>query len=247
MPKENLIYLADSAHTPYGSKSEFEIEQRVLEIAGFLYSKNVKALVVACNTATAAAVNTLRDKFNIPVIGLEPALKPAIENSANGRVGVLATEATLNSQKYLELKNRYLTNESICNVRDSKYHKPLEIIEQASTLFVELVEESPLIGESEFLLIKEELALFRTASVDSLVLGCTHYPFLAEAISKIMGPNVALFESSLPVAKELQRRISDRLNQQSKLGTIEYFSTAPKIAQEKFDRLLGISNWIQQA
>lgn len=225
LPAENLIYLADSAFTPYGSKSEQQITQRVMDISDFLISKQVKAIVVACNTATAAAVSTLREKYSIPVIGLEPALKPASESSKSGKIGVLATQATLNSKKYADLK--------------SKLALQLQVVEKASPLFVELVEVSPRITEQEFALIEKELKPFKQAKIDSLVLGCTHYPFLTEAISKIMGPRVRLYESSLPVAKELQRRLENNLNETIANGEITYYSSDPEAAQSKFDRILN--------
>jgi len=225
MPTENLIYVADSQFTPYGEKSEKQIETRVLTIAGHLNKQNVKAIVVACNTATAAAVNTLRERFPIlPIIGLEPALKPAAENTQNGRVGVIATRATLDSQKYQDLKNKVAEN--------------IELTEKASPLFVNLVENAHKITNPELTLIKTELAIFKQANVDSLVLGCTHYPFLTTAISTIMGSDVTLYESGLPVAQELHRRLSGKRNSSTKKGKIKYFSSAPQKSQDAFELIL---------
>ena len=225
MPSENLIYVADSEYTPYGNKSAQQIESRVLAIAEHLVNQKVKAIVVACNTATAAAVKTLRGKYTIPVIGLEPALKPASENTSSARVGVLATQSTLESQKYRELKDRF--------------GQQLELVEKASSLFVELVESAPEITSDELALIEKELGPFKDAKIDSLVLGCTHYPFLTAAISKIMGPNVTLFESGLPVAKEVQRRLQNNHNTSQEKGSIQYYSSDPQKSQAKFDLLLG--------
>lgn len=224
MPNENLIYVADSEFTPYGDKSAQLIETRVLAIAEHLFNQKVKAIVVACNTATAAAVQTLRKRYSIPVIGLEPALKPASEYTASARVGVLATQATLDSQKYQELKE--------------KFGQQLELIERASPLFVELVESAPDITDVEMTLIEKELQPFIKAKIDSLVLGCTHYPFLTKAISSIMGPKVTLFESGLPVAKEVQRRLENKLTDSNKKGRIEYYSSNPNKSQRIFDCLL---------
>jgi len=224
MPNENLIYVADSEFTPYGNKSEQLIELRVLAIAEHLVKQNAKAIVVACNTATAAAVQTLRDTYSIPVIGLEPALKPASEYTASARVGVLATQSTLDSQKYQDLKDRF--------------GQQLELVEKASPLFVELVESAPVITRLELNLIEKELQPFINTKVDSLVLGCTHYPFLTQAITRIMGDDVALFESGLPVAKEVQRRLQGSLNLSTRTGSIDYFSSDPKKAQSAFDLIL---------
>jgi len=232
MPNENLIYLADSEFVPYGNKSEQQIEERVMAITEFLAAKQVKAIVVACNTATAAAANTLRNKYSIPIIGLEPALKPASESTACHRVGVLATQSTLDSQKYQELK--------------SKYGKQIQLVEKASPLFVELVETAPEITGTEMQLIEKELSPFKEAKIDSLVLGCTHYPFLTEAIAQIMGENVTLFESGFPVAKEVQRRLQDNLNDAQGAGRIEYYSSNPPKSQATFDRLLGKTVYINR-
>jgi len=225
MPAENLIYIADSAYTPYGVRNKQQIEERVIKISEFLVNKGAKALIVACNTATAAAVNTLRENYSIPVIGLEPALKPAAESTECGRIGMLATQATLKSKKYSDLK--------------AKFGDQLQIVERASSLFVELVEQSPEITKKEFTLIEKELIPFKVAQVDSLVLGCTHYPFLTDAISKIMGPSVKLYESSLPVAKEVQRRLNTNYNSNGSSGELTFYSSSPVDAQPKFDRLLG--------
>ncbi len=224
MPSENIIYLADSLYVPYGERSEEWIENRALNIAEILAKHQVKAIVVACNTATAAAANALRVKYDFPIIGLEPALKPAVENTQNSRVGVLATQSTLDSQKYQQLKKRFA--------------KEPVILERASSFFVELVENAPILEQKEVELIEVELKPFIEANVDSLVLGCTHYPFLAKTIKKIMGPEVTLFDSGFPVAKELMRRLRNNLNGSTMPGSIEYFSSHPAKAQSAFDYLL---------
>lgn len=223
MPQENLIYVADSLYTPYGERSSEFIAGRVESIAEFLLSKNVKAMVVACNTATAAAVHMLRENYEIPIIGLEPALKPAVEFSEKERVGVLATQATLDSEKYQTLRSRFMAD--------------TEIIEKASSFFVELVERAENISHDEFKLIKKELAPFKKARVDSLVLGCTHYPFLTDAIESIMGEGVRLFESGIPVAKEVKRRVPENTDS-SQSGKIIYYSSSPEKARQTFNQIL---------
>jgi glutamate racemase len=225
MPHENLIYVADSLHTPYGERSSEFIANRVERIAEFLLSKNVKSIVVACNTATAAAIHTLREKYDIPIIGLEPALKPAVEFSESEKVGVLATQATLDSEKYQTLRSRFMAD--------------AQLIEKASNFFVELVERAESLSSQEFKLIEKELAPFKSAKIDSLVLGCTHYPFLTDAIQAIMGENVKLFESGAPVAKEVKRRIENKLTGSSSLGKISYYSSSPENTQKTFNRILN--------
>jgi len=231
LPEENLIYVADSQYAPYGERTNQFIEERVLKIADFFIQKSVKLILIACNTATAAAVKSLRDKYDIPIVGLEPALKPAVEFSHNHQVGVLATQATLSSEKYHQLKSRFAADN--------------HIVEKASRLFVELVESAAEIGESEFQLIEKELEPFMENSVDSLVLGCTHYPFLTSTIKQILGEHVTLFESAMPVAKEVKRRLDGQLNQQDSTGTVSFYSSAPQKAQTTFERLLGYKTNIQ--
>lgn len=217
--------MADTKHTPYGGRSTAFIGQRVHAIAQFLNQQSVKLMVVACNTATAAAVNLLRKQYQIPIIGMEPALKPAVEFSNNECVGVLATQATLESEKYHKLKSRFI--------------KTTKIIEKASPLFVELVESAPHIGTEEFALIEKELKPFVDANVDSLVLGCTHFPFLTQTINQILGDQVTLFESTMPVAQEVKRRLSGNLNSQKAQGNIKYYSSDPVKAKPVFELLLG--------
>ncbi len=230
LPNEKLIYLADTQHTPYGIRSPEFIASRVHTIADFFMQHPVKLIVVACNTATAAAVNSLRNQYSVPVVGLEPALKPAIEFTNNEKVGVLATRATLDSQKYKDLRQRFGGH--------------TRIIEKASSLFVELVESAPCIGELETQLIQQELQPFIESKVDSLVLGCTHYPFLTQTISTILGPEVRLFESALPVAREVKRRLKEQNqlqhdNQPENSPSTSYYSSAPEKALATFERLLG--------
>ena len=228
MPNENLVYVADSRYTPYGERSNDFIAERVEAIAAFLDSLPVKAIVVACNTATAAAIHMLREKYDFPIIGLEPAIKPAIALSENQRVGVIATQSTLDSQKYSDLKSRLIANaQASC-----------ELIEKASNYFVELVESATEIDTQVKQIVGEELSPFIEAKVDALVLGCTHYPFLTELIQEILGEEIQLFESGMPVARELQRRLENKLNDSASKGTIEYYSTNPELAQKQFEKLL---------
>ncbi|TQV74079.1 glutamate racemase [Aliikangiella marina] len=222
MPSENIIYVADTLHSPYGTRSQGFIESRVLEIAEFLVKQNVKAIVVACNTATAAAINHIRNLYPIPIIGLEPAIKPALEMTKVKTIGVLATQATLESEKYLNLK--------------SQLQGDNQIIEKASSYFVELVEAAKSIDKQEEARIADELAGF-IGQVDCLVLGCTHYPFLTTTIRKIVGEKVKIFESALPVANELARRIKDQQNA-SGSGEIQYYSSDPELAKITFNNLL---------
>lgn len=224
LPHENLIYLADTRHTPYGEKDLPFIESRVSAIAEFLLAQSVKMMVVACNTATAAAVHLLREKYTLPILGLEPALKPAAEFSQNKKIGVLATQSTLKSEKYASLKQRFAGD--------------LQLLEKACPLFVRLVESAAPISPETHRLIQQELQPFIDAKVDALVLGCTHYPFLTQTIREIMGEQVRLFESANPVANEVARRLQGIENPQTQTGWTRYHSSAPSKAQNSFNWLL---------
>jgi len=225
LPNENLIYVADTEHSPYGNKSQETIKSRTLKIADFLNANHVKAIVVACNTATAAAVSPLRDKYDFPIIGVEPALKPASETTINGRVGVIATQSTLDSQKYQTLKENYGKN--------------IKIIEKASPLFVELVENGVVCNTLQIDAIQKELTPFKEADIDCLVLGCTHYPFLIESIESVLGKQVKIFESGLPVAKEVKRQLNSHLTESNNKANIQYFSSQPEKAKSIFESLLN--------
>jgi glutamate racemase len=210
LPNENFIYVADKYYNPYGLLSEALIIQRSIHIVHFLIQKKVKIIIVACNTATAAAIVQLRVLYRIPIIGVEPALKPAIAMTFYKRIGILATHSTLKSKKYQDLKEKHLAS--------------IQITEVASSLFVELVEKMKMIDDSA---IHKELMPFFDHNIDILILGCTHYPFLKKNIHSVMGKKVILVDSALSVAKELNRRLSTQFNLSQKTGIIEhYFSNA---------------------
>ncbi|WP_017365851.1 glutamate racemase [Methylococcus capsulatus] len=193
LPHENLLYVADSGHLPYGNKPAEYIEQRALTVGRFLLSRGAKAIVVACNTATAAAITVMRAEFRVPVIGMEPGLKPAVALSKSLVVGVLATEGTLKSAKFRDLVGR--TTEKV------------EVIAQACPGWVEQVELGDLGSPATRDLVRRytEPALERGA--DTLVLGCTHYPFLAGLIADVAGPDVHIVETGSAVARHLRRRL----------------------------------------
>lgn len=213
LPGEHLLYVADSAYAPYGDKSQQFIEARSMAISQFLVSQNVKAIVVACNTATGAAVTTLRSKFTVPIIAMEPAVKPATANTQSGVIGVLATSRTLASDNFVRLFARHGTN--------------VEILGQACPGLVEQVEAGDLSGNTTRLLLERYVRPLLEQGADTLVLGCTHYPFLAPLIQEIAGSKVAVIDSAAAVARELRRRLeADHLLADStRIGT-EYFWTS---------------------
>jgi glutamate racemase len=193
IPDRDIAYVADSAHVPYGTKPPEFIRSRSLGITTFLVEVlRVETVVVACNTATTHAVGTLRERFtSTPVVGMEPALKPAAAATRSGIVGVLATPATLVGERFVELVQRYTDG--------------IELLTQPSPGLVEQVEAGELDGpETERLLrLYTEPMLARGA--DTIVLGCTHYPFLADTLRRIVGPSVALIDTGAAVARQTAR------------------------------------------
>lgn len=193
LPGENLLYVADSGHAPYGDKSQPFIEARSIAITEFLIRRNAKAIVVACNTATGAAAVTLRSRFSMPIIAMEPAVKPAAEITRTGVVGVLATSRTLASDNFVRLFARYAEN--------------VEILGQACPGLVEQVEAGDLSGDKTRLLLERYVLPLLEKKADTLVLGCTHYPFLAPLIREIAGSGVAVIDSAAAVARQLRHRL----------------------------------------
>jgi len=170
LPEERYIYYSDNAHCPYGEKSKEYITDRAREITRLLISQGAEIIVVACNTATAAAITTLREEFPIRFIGMEPAVKPAVKSTKTGVVGVLATAGTLKAAKYL-------------NTRE-KFSDGIKIVEHIGQGFVELVEKGCLTGKEAESIVTASLKPLLDQGADRIVLGCTHYPFLSETISK---------------------------------------------------------------
>jgi glutamate racemase len=193
LPSEDVWYVADSTHAPYGDKPAPYIEGRAVAIAEFLAGHGAKALVVACNTATGVAVDVLRRRFTMPIIGIEPAIKPAVALTKSGRVGVLATSQTLASRKFEKL------------VEASR--GAAEILTQACPGLVEHVEQGTFSRPQTRRLIEQYLQPLLAKGVDTLVLGCTHYPFVADVIRSVAGPGVQVIDPARPVAKEVRRRL----------------------------------------
>ena len=171
LPEESYIYYSDNAHCPYGEKSVEYIINRTREITRFLINKGAEIIVVACNTATAAAIATLRAEFPIKFIGMEPAVKPAVKSTKTGVVGVLATAGTLKADKYLHTRE--------------KFSEGIKIVEHIGQGFVELVEKGCIEGEDAESIVTASLKPLLDEGADRIVLGCTHYPFLSETIAKI--------------------------------------------------------------
>lgn len=190
LPHEHLSYVADSQYAPYGSLSPEKITERCFTIADFLIEQDVKALVVACNTATAASIQLMRAKYALPIIGMEPAVKPAVLASKNGVIGVLATVGTLKSAQFAAL----LAN----------YGKDIQVYTQGCIGLVECIERGETNAASTKALLTQFCTPLLDAGADTIVLGCTHYPFVRELIQEIVGEEVIVIDTGEAVAKHLQ-------------------------------------------
>ena len=226
LPGEELLYVADSGHAPYGGKSREAVEARSVAIVEFLLSRHAKAIVVACNTATSAAVETLRTKFTVPIVAMEPAVKPAAESTRSGVIGVLATSGTLGSPNFARLHERFGAE--------------VDILVQPCPGLVELVEAGDLAGDETRALIEKYLVPLLERQADNIVLGCTHYPFLAPLMRKIAGPDVAIIDPSPAVARELRRRLTNSglLSDEERTGAEQFWTSGkPHKAQSVISQL----------
>jgi glutamate racemase len=233
LPHEDLLYFADSGHAPYGGKAEEQIVVRALAIAEFLTRYRVKALVVACNTATAAAIKALRERYpELPVVGVEPGLKPAAASTKSGIVGVLATERTLSSAKFNQLR------EQIASATKVRF------LPQACIGLADQVEKGELHSAATAELVRRYVEPLLEQGADTLVLGCTHYPFvrplIEESIARITSQPVTIIDTGEPVARQLLRLLSEGgLLRQHGQGTIASFTTGSETAlYSAFSRLL---------
>ena len=229
LPEERYIYYSDNAHCPYGEKSVEYIKDRAREITVFLLEKGAEVIVVACNTATAAAINTLREEFPVKFIGMEPAVKPAVKSTRTGVVGVLATAGTLKADKYL-------------NTRE-KYSDGVKIVEHIGEGFVELVEKGCNTGEEAEEIVKASLKPLLDEGADRIVLGCTHYPFLAETISRTASAlypdrKVEIIDPAPAVARHLMETLkSERLIHNEGFEMMLYSSGDDSTLKKTYNRL----------
>lgn len=194
LPNEDTIYLSDSKNAPYGQKTPLEILNLSIKNTEFLISKGAKIIVVACNTATTNAIQHLRNNYNIPFIGIEPAIKPASLNTKTGKIGILATKGTLNS--------------ALFEKTSSTLNSEITIIEQVGEGLVELIEEGRMHSEEMTNLLKKYISPMLEKGCDHIVLGCTHYPYLQPQIQKIAGKNIQIIDSGEAVARQLKNIIS---------------------------------------
>lgn len=234
LPHEHLVYFADSAHAPYGNKSPEEIRQRCFAVADFLIAKHVKALVVACNTATAAAIADMRASYDLPIIGMEPAVKPAAAATKNGVIGVLATVGTLKSAQFAALLESYGRN--------------VKVITQGCIGLVECIERGELDAAETKALIKQYTSPLLAEGADTIVLGCTHYPFVRPLIEEIAGPEVAIIDTGAAVAKQVQHKLIEIncINDSNDEANIKFYSNSQySVAHAVIETLWGQTADIQ--
>jgi glutamate racemase len=228
LPNEELLYVADSKYAPYGNKTPAEIQSRCFEIADFLIAKQAKALVVACNTATAAAIDAMREKYDLPIIGMEPAVKPAAEASRNGIIGVLATTGTLKSAQFAGLLESYGRN--------------VKVVTQACVGLVECIERGELDAANTKMLIEQYCSPLLAEGADTIVLGCTHYPFVRHVIEQVVGADVALIDTGAAVAKQLKRQLEEKklLSANQQIAQVQFWTNSEAAnAQQVITKLWG--------
>lgn len=213
LPQEHLCYVADSGHAPYGTKPQTYLQERVFTLTDFLLSQNVKVLVIACNTATVATVADLRAKVSIPIVAVEPAVKPAVTVTQTGIVGVMATAATLASAQFSLLKDRFGGN--------------VTILPQPCPRLVQQVEAGDLASPMTRSLIQQYATPLLEQGADTLVLGCTHFPFLRPLIEEVVGSEITIIDTGAAVARQLSRVLmaQNLLNHASENGTQEFWTS----------------------
>ena len=233
LPSESLLYVADQANVPYGHRSADEIQANSLGIADYLVAQGCKAIVVACNTASAVALEPLRQRFpQLPILGLEPAVKPAVQLTRSGVVGVMATPATFQGQLYRATVGRYAT--------------AVQVVEQVCVGLAELVEQGDLEGPDCDARLMGYLQPMLDAGADTIVMGCTHYPFVIESIRRLVGPAMAVLDPAPAVA----RHLADVLGHAGLLATDPAGALAPRFAttadplafNRALSRLVGVSS-----
>ena len=211
LPNENTIYLADSKNAPYGQRTKDEIIALSIKNSKVLLSHECKMIVVACNTATTNAIKELREKFDVPFIGIEPAIKPAANLTKTETIGILATKGTINSELFSRAVETYSN---------------IKIVEQIGYNLVQLIEEGKIESEEMTELLQKYLKPMVEANIDYLVLGCTHYPYLIPQIKKIIPKHIKIIDSGEAVAKQTQKILQkNNLQNRSEENNTQTFYT----------------------
>jgi glutamate racemase len=242
LPNEDLLYLADSGFAPYGDKPEHVVAERSLAVAGFLIEQGAKALVVACNTATVAAIKRMRAKWpDMPIVGVEPGLKPAAAASRNGKVAVIATEVTLAGEKFLRLRDQ------VSSASNASF------LLQGCPGLVEQIELGELEADATTAMLERYLLPLMERGADTLVLGCTHYPFVRSGIEAILArggdKGIVLIDTGDAVARQLARLLTAAglANPATGPATLHAFTTARAGALSgAFSSLLGLTQAVSE-
>lgn len=220
LPHESTVYIADSQNAPYGAKSEEDIYHLSKKLIEFLLTKNVKLIVIACNTITVSSLDKLRNDYpDIPIVGTVPVVKTAVERTKNNRIGILSTTRTATSTYQQNLINEFAGE--------------CKVFVHGTDELVPLIEKGEMEGERITLALKKVLAEFQKEQVDTIALGCTHFPFLREEMQKILGPNVTLLDSGGAIARQVKRVLehNQALTKQQN-STYAFFTTGdPVIAK----------------
>lgn len=231
LPDESLVYFADQGHIPYGPRPMLEIRAFSEAITRFLLEHGCHIIVVACNTASAAALTHLRVTFSdVPFVGMEPAVKLAAQTTRTGRVGVMATPATFQGELFASVVERFANG--------------VQVVKQICPGLVEQVEAGRLDTPDTEAMLREYLAPVMAADADTIVLGCTHYPFLAPAIQRIVGPGVSVIDPSPAIARQVGRVMEQRrlLSASGAPGRVFYTSGDVAAFAETLRRLAGVSD-----
>jgi glutamate racemase len=237
MPEESVIYFGDQGHVPYGSRSMAQIQGFSEAITRFLLDQGAKIIVVACNTASAAALRYLRGGFpEVQFVGMEPAVKPAAERTQTGKVGVLATPATFQGALYTSVVERFANG--------------VELVQSTCPGLVQQIEQGNLDGEETRQILEEALLPMLANDIDTVVLGCTHYPFVIPLMQEIAGENVRVIDPAPAVAKQTRRLLEERgvMNRAGRTGTVRFYTSGDPAALESLlPVLLGESGEVQRA
>ncbi|MCB2291501.1 glutamate racemase [Clostridium sp. CS001] len=215
LPSEDFVYFGDSINAPYGTKGVQEVKKLTFNAVDFLLDKGAKAVVIACNTATSAAIDDLREKYkDIPIIGIEPALKPAVEVSKGKSIIIMATPMTLSEKKFSDLMKQH--------------NKEVNIIPLPCAGLVELIESGIIEGDEIQNYLKEKLKEFMNLDLASIVLGCTHYPFIKGELIKVVGEKTIIIDGSIGTVNQLKRQlnINDLLSEKKTKGTVTIYNSA---------------------
>lgn len=231
LPQESIIYFADQAHVPYGNRTRAEIEALTHAATAWLLRQGIKLVVLACNTASAAALVSLRRRWpELPIVGMEPAVKPASEHTHTGRVGVMATPGTLHAKRFQHLVERFASD--------------VEVHTLTCPHLVEWVEAGQLAGPQVEAYLQKVLAPMRHNHIDQLVLGCTHYPFLIPAIRQALGSEVNIIDPAPAVARQVQRLLESRqLRTENTTPTYQFYTTGQsRTLRQQVQQLLGLAH-----